>query len=148
MRKTVIAAALGASFVVGAAVSAQVVPRVFDNGSVWTVTYVDVKPGHGNAYMKWLKDVQRPRIEHRKKEGDILSYRVLSVMAPRDTDPDVVILTEFRNMAVFDRAPSYFEELDRRFAGSLEGRQKQLADVREMTDPRGSLMARELRWTQ
>lgn len=146
MRNSVLAAFLASSFLVGATVSAQVVQRVYDNGSVWTVGYVDVKPGQFNAYMKLLHDVVIPRIEYRKRAGDVLSYRVLSVTNPRDTDPDVLVLTEFKNMSVFDRGPAYFEDMDRKMAGSLEARQGQMAQVRAMTEPRGSLMAREIRW--
>lgn len=146
MKNWVLAALVASSFLVGATVSAQVVPRVYDNGSVWTVGYVDVKPGQFNAYMKFLREVALPRMDYRKSAGDVLSYRVLSVANPRDTDPDILVLTEFKNMSVFDREPAYFEDMDRKMAGSLETRQGQMAQVREMTEPRGSLMAREIRW--
>ena len=146
MKKSVLAAFLASSFLIGATVSAQVVQRVYDNGSVWTVGYYDVKPGQFNAYMKFLKEVAIPRMDFRKRAGDVLSYRVLSVANPRDTDPDVLVLTEYKNMAVFDRGPTYFDDMDREMAGSLEARQGQMVQLREMTEPRGSLMAREIRW--
>ena len=146
MKNSVLAACLASSFLVGATVSAQVVQRVYDNGSVWTVSYVDVKPGQFNAYMKYLKEVAVPRFDYRKSAGDVLSYRILNVTNPRDTDPDLLVLTEFKNMSVFDRGPAYFDELDRKTAGSLEARQGQMAQVRAMTESRGSLMAREIRW--
>ena len=146
MKKSVLAAFLASSFLIGATVSAQVVQRVYDNGSVWTVGYYDVKPGQFNAYMKFLKEVVIPRMDFRKRAGDVLSYRVLSVANPRDTDPDVLVLTEYKNMAVFDRGPTYFDDMDREMAGSLEARQGQMVQLREMTEPRGSLMAREIRW--
>ena len=146
MKKSVLAAFLASSFLIGATVSAQVVQRVYDNGSVWTVGYVDVKPGQFNAYMKFLKEVAIPRMDYRKRAGDVLSYRVLSVTNPRDTDPDVLVLTEYKNMAVFDRGPTYFDDMDREMAGSLEARQGQMVQARAMTEPRGSMMAREIRW--
>ena len=133
------------SFVIGAAVSAQVVERVWDNGSVWVISTVDVKPGQYTAYIKYLRDVGLPRADYGRKVGDVLSYRVLSVQNPRDGEPDVLLLTEYKNMAVFDRGPAYADDMNRKLAGSLENRQAQMATNRGLSDFMGSMMAREVR---
>lgn len=144
MKRFTLAAIVTASIALGTVVQAQVVDRVWDNGSVWQINYVSVKPGQFNAYMKFLNQVALPRIAGRKQTGDILSYHVLAVNSPRATDPDVVVITEFKNMAVFDRAPSFGEDFDRKMAGSLEARQAQMATVRTLIEPKGGMLAREM----
>lgn len=148
MKRMVLGAIAASSFVVGAAVSAQVVERVWDNGSVWVISQVDVKPGQYNAYMKYLKDVGMPRVEYGRKTGDVLSYRILSVQNSRNGEPDVILLTELKNMAVLDRGPEYGEEMNRKLAGSLEARQGQMVQLRDLTEPMGSMMAREVKLRQ
>ena len=148
MKRTVLVAVIGASFLTGAAVSAQVVERVWDNGSVWTIGLVDVKPGQANAYMKYLRDTAVPRVEYLRRKGDLLSYKVLAVQNARKDEPDILIMQEFKNMGFFDRGPAYLEELSRQTAGSLEAREGQLAQGRQLADPMGSMMAREIRFTR
>jgi len=145
MNRMVLGAVAACSFVLGAAVSAQVVERVWDDGSVWVISKVDVKPGQYNAYIKYLRDVGLPRIDYGRKTGDILSYRVLSVQNSREGEPDVLVLTEYKNMAVFDRGPQFSDDMNRKLAGSLENRQAQMAQARGLSDPMGSMMAREVR---
>ncbi|MGI8931728.1 MAG: hypothetical protein ACR2FK_05025 [Sphingomicrobium sp.] len=144
MKRIVLGAVAACSFVIGAAVSAQVVERVWDNGSVWVISKIDVKPGQYNAYIKYLRDVGMPRVDYGRKAGDILSYRVLSVQNVRDGEPDILVLTEYKNMAVFDRGPEFGEDMNRKLAGSLESRQAQMSQLRGLSDSMGSMMAREV----
>lgn len=146
MKRMMLAAVAVSAFVAGAAVSAQVVERVWDNGTVWVITKLDVKPGQYNAYMKYVKEVGLPRVEYGRRQGDVIRQRVLSVENTREGEPDVLILTEYKNMAVFDRGPAFGEEMNRRLAGSLEARQAQQVQVRNLADFKGSILAREVRF--
>ncbi|HEX8839892.1 MAG TPA: hypothetical protein VF750_05430 [Sphingomicrobium sp.] len=146
MKRHTLAAAVLASFLTGAAVQAQVVERVWDNGTVWTIGLIDVKPGQFNAYMKYVRETVLPRIDYGKRTGAVLDYKILAVQNPRKDEPDILVLQQFKNMAAFDRGPEFFEELSRKTAGSLEAREAQLARGRQLADPMGSMMARELRF--
>ena len=126
----------------------QVVERVWVNGTVTHISYVTVKPGKLNAYMKYLKDVTWPRIDEGKHRGDVVSYRILRVNSPRSNDPDILVLTEFKNMAVFDRDPAVTEEANRKLAGSSEGRVAQLVQARDLFEPKGSMLTREVMLTR
>jgi hypothetical protein len=148
MKRLTFTAVIASSFLTGAAVSAQVVERVWDNGTVWTISQVDVKPGRYNAYMKYLREVALPRVEYGKRTGNLVSYHVLSVQNPRHGEPDVLIVQELKNMSVLDNGPAFFEEMSRKTAGSLEAREAQLAQGRQLADPMGSMMAREVRFNR
>ena len=84
---------------------AQSAERVYDQGTVWRVTAVEVKPGMFDTYMESTCRRLAGRIqEDGKKHGDIVSYRILTVDLLRDHEPDLYLMVEYKNMAVFDRS--------------------------------------------
>lgn len=143
MKKMLLAAA-ALSLVTISAASAQVVERVWDKGGVWIVNRIDVKPGQYNAYIKYWRDVVLPRIEHGKKNGHVLGYHILNNTNPRDGEPDLYVMVNYKDMAAIDQPISYFEDMDRKLAGSLEGRQKQTAQARDLADFKGTTLLGEV----
>lgn len=83
---------------------AQQAERVYDNGTVWTISQVETKPGMFDDYMKYLSSTWRQIQEADKKAGYVLSYKVLAVDSVRDHEPDVLLMVEYKNMAAFDRS--------------------------------------------
>ena len=105
--KMLLGAAFAAAMLVGGAAGvaqAQTAERVYDNGPVWTIASVETKPGMFDDYMAYLAGPWRSIQEAGKARGDILDYKVLSLADPRDHEPDVMLLVEYKNMAVFDQA--------------------------------------------
>ncbi len=140
-------AALAATIAFGCAAGvaqAQTAERTYDNGPVWTVGYVETKPGMFDEYMAYVNGPYKALQEAAKKRGDILSWHVLAVDSPREHEPDVILLIEFKNMAVFDRALS---ELDKDTVNAFGSTPKfnQAALKREdIRILRGGVTAREL----
>lgn len=126
--------------------TAQTTERVFDQGTVWSISYVRTKPNMFNSYLKNLSQVWRAFLEEQKSRGDVISYRILNVQNPRDDEPDLILLTEFKNMAVFDQSLDQFDELAKTVMGSLESMQTDNIAREDMRALRGSLLARELRF--
>ncbi|HET6970813.1 MAG TPA: hypothetical protein VFH92_06800 [Phenylobacterium sp.] len=145
--KILAGAALAAAMALGCAggpAQAQTAERTYDNGPVWTVGYVETKPGMFDEYMAYLNGPYRALQEAGKKRGDILAYHVLSVDSPREHEADVILLVEFKNMAVFDRS---LNELDKDTAGAFGSvvKSNQAAVKREeIRVLRGGVTAREL----
>jgi uncharacterized OB-fold protein len=144
IRGAALAAALSVS---GLSVAqAQTAARVYDNGTVWAISYVETKPGMFDDYMAYLNSSWRQTQELAKKAGDVVSYKVLAVDNPRDHEPDVILLVEFKNMAVFDRA---LDDLDKQtttvFGSPVKANQASVSreQVRVL---RGSLLTREVKF--
>jgi hypothetical protein len=131
---------------IGGSAQAQNAPRTYDMGPVWQVSYIETKPGMFDDYMAYLNSTWRNIQESDKKKGDVLDYRVLSVESPRDGEPDVLLLVEYKNMGVFDRS---LDEADATMAGAfgsvLKSNQAEVSreSLRKL---RGSVTARELRF--
>lgn len=145
--KILAGAALAAAMALGCAAGAaraQTAERSYENGPVWTIGYVETKPGMFDEYMAYVNGPYRILQEAGKKRGDILAWHVLAVDSPRNHEPDVILLVEFKNMAVLDRS---LGELDKDAAAAFGSavRSNQAAVKREdIRILRGGLTAREL----
>src|ERR1700748_1093823 len=104
--------------------AAETAERPYENGRVWTVGYVETKPGMFDDYMAYLAGPWKVLQEAGKRRGDILAYHALSVDSPRDHEPDIVLLVEYKNMAVFDRSLSDLDKDTATAFGSTVGSNK------------------------
>ena len=125
---------------------AQMAERTYENGPVWTVSYIETKPGHFDDYLAYLNGPWRVLQDAGKKRGDILEYHVLAVDSPREHEPDVVLLIEYKSMGVFDRS---LAELDKdtvaAFGSTMKGTQESVKRE-EIRVLRGGLTTRELKF--
>lgn len=146
MKSFLRAAALGVALSVAAVAAAQAqnAPRVYENGSVWSVSYVESKPGMFDDYMAYLNTGWRQSNELRKKAGDVLSYKVLFLPNNRDGGPDMMLMIEFKNMAVFDRDQAEVDKETAAVFGSVARANQGQIDREKLRALRGQDLAREL----
>lgn len=126
------------------AVSAQTADRTYDLGPVWNIAYIQTKPGMFDDYMAYVKNTWIPLQEADKAAGYVVDYDVLAVDNPRDGEPDVILITKFKNSAVFDRP---LAETDAIMAKAFGGvKQSNVAAVKreDIRVLRGSMNAREM----
>ncbi len=109
--------------------------KPYKEGSVWTVTFVKVKPGMMDTYLRDLGANRRKLMEQAKKDGLILSERLLSGDATGREDFDLILMVEFKNWAAFDGLSDKFRALAEKMVGS-EDKQVQMmtkrTEVREI----------------
>lgn len=147
MMKTILrtAAATAAAALLAGAAHAQGAPRVYENGSVWQVSYIETKPGKFDDYLAYLNTAWRASNEAGMKTGDILSYKIMAVNSTRDNEPNLILMIEYKNMAVFDASQA---EQDKRMAqiwGTQEKEAQSLVARENMRIQRGSVLTRELK---
>jgi len=145
MKSFIRAAALAATLTLAAgAASAQTAERVYDNGPVWVISYVETKPGMFDDYMAYLSTKWREVNEADKKAGVVLDYKVLAVDSPRDHEADVILMIQFKNMAVFDRPLAEMEATSAKAFGSVVKSNQAFASRESMRTNRGGLTTREV----
>lgn len=142
LTRVLLAGALG--FAAAAPAGAQTAQRSYENGPVWTVGYVETKPGMFDDYMAYLAGPWKVIQEAGKKRGDILAYHVLAVDSPRDRESDVILLIEYKNMAVFDRALSELDQDTAAAFGSTVAGNKAAVKREDIRVLHGGVSAREL----
>jgi hypothetical protein len=102
--------------------------RYWSDGPVINVASIRTVDGHFDDYMKWLSTTYKQQQEAAKKAGLILSYRVIVVEARTPQDPDILLVTEFKNWAALDHLGGKLDAVSAQVEGSLEKANQSEAD--------------------
>ena len=126
-----------------AVVYAQV-SRPYRNGSVWNVAFIRIKPGMDSAYLNYLATDWKRSQEAAKKEGLILSYKVLTTEAHGAGDFNVLLMTEYKDLATMEANEAKADNLAQQVVGNdakqMQGYKERL-EIREVLQDR---LAREI----
>jgi hypothetical protein len=130
-------------FTLSIVVIAQV-SRPYRNGSVWNIGYIRMKPGMDAAYKDYLATNWKKQQEALKKDGIILSYKVLTTEAHGTGDFNCMLMTEYKDLATMEANQSKADNLAQKTIGDDEKQRqgyRERAEVREVLQNR---MAREI----
>ena len=94
--------------------------RDYTDGSVMNVASIRTVDGHFDEYMHWLSTTYKKLMEAQKKAGLILSYQVMVVEARGPHDPDIYLVTEYKNWAALDGLGHKADAVTAEVVGSLE----------------------------
>lgn len=128
---------------VSAVVYAQV-SRPYRNGSVWTIGFIRVKPGMDTAYMNYLATEWKRNQEALKKEGLILSYKVITTEAHGTGDFNVMLLTEYKDLATMEANQSKAESVNQQVIGNDAKQMQGYKDRLEIREVLQNRLAREI----
>ena len=139
---------LVATFLAGAALTvapalAQDV-RPYDNGPVWSVSSIQTKNGHLNDYMHYVDTMWKAEQEDSKRRGWVIDYKVLTAVDPRDNEPDLFLMVEYKNMAAMDVSLDELDAQTKALEGSVAASDKGFADRDKIRSLRGTILTREL----
>lgn len=142
MRTILVSAVL--ALAIGTSAQAQNAARTYDLGPVWEIGYIETKPGMFDDYMAYVNTTWRAIQEENKKRGDVLDYRVLSIDNPRDGEPDLILMTQYKNKAVFDRSLDEQDAIQAKAFGSVIKGNQAAISRESLRTLRGGMSAREL----
>ncbi len=126
-------------------VQAQSEERAYELGSVWSIGYAKTKPGQFDKLMNGhLANVYTKYYDEMIKDGTVLSYKILSVTWPRDNEPNLIFLVEFKNWAAFDSPPEYWDGIIEKITGTLDKATQSRIDREKLRTLRGDLVAEEI----
>jgi hypothetical protein len=117
--------------------------RPWTLGSVWTIDFIRVKPGHVLDYGRELAASWKKVLDEQKKQGLVLSYKILTGFPANRDDFSHMLMVEFPNYAVFDQQEKMDAVLKKVF-GSLGGVNDMFRKREEIREAIGSRMLREL----
>lgn len=118
--------------------------RPYRNGTVWTLAFIRIKPGMDSAYLNYVANDWKRIQEAAKKDGLILSYKVLVTEGHTAGDWNLMLMTEVKDLAALEANEKKAEALGQRLVGDD---QKQMQGYRERADIRevmGNRLAREI----
>jgi len=118
--------------------------KAYSDGNVWMVTMVKTSYGHGDAYLSGLQSSYKQLMEQAKKDGVILSYKVLAGANANKADFDMLLLVEVKNMAALDTIDDKLDAIEEKVVGNTAA-QDSLRDKRvAMREILGNKLMREV----
>jgi hypothetical protein len=144
LRRMVISSIALMVLIVGVSVFAQV-NRPYHNGSVWTIAFIRMKPGMETAYLDYLAGPWKANQEAAKKEGLILSYKVITTEGHNPNDWNVMLMTEYKDLATMEANEDKGDVLAQKVVGPDEKQRQGYKDRLEIREVMGDRLAREVR---
>jgi hypothetical protein len=115
------------------------VNRPFRSGSVWSVSFIRMKPGMENAYLNYIASEWKREQEAFKKDGQILSYKVITTEAHGSNDWNIMLMTEYKDLATMEANETKADNLAQAVSGNDEKQMQGYRDrlqIREVLDVR------------
>jgi L-rhamnose mutarotase len=102
------------------AVNAIAADRPYTEGPVLNVVSVRTEPGMFEEYMKYLAGTYKQTMEEQKKAGIILDYAIYAADPRGPHDPDLYLVTTYKNMAALDDLNAKTDPITEKIVGTLE----------------------------
>jgi len=141
----VVAVAIFAAMLLPALTEAQTPVRPYHDGPVWDIAFIKAKPGVGLKYMYYLAGDWKTEQEALKQAGLVLDYKVIGTESHGTTDWDIMLMTEFKDLATMEAQQDKREEVADKALKSDD--KKMIAGYEERASWReivGSRLAREI----
>ena len=142
-KRTIISLLVAAVLIAGVTAYAQI-NRPYHSGTVWNISFIRIKPGMDAAYLNYLSKDWKAEQEALKKDGQILSYKVLSVEGHTPGEFNLMLMTEYKNLATMEANEDKADALAQKVVGTDEAQMKGYNDRLAIREIIGDRLAREL----
>ena len=143
INRTLISSLAVSLLLLGVSVFAQA-NRPYRNGSVWDVGFIRMKPGMETAYLNYVATDWKRNQEELKKDGQILSYKVLQTESHGATDWNLMLLTEYKDMATKEANEAKEDALYQRVIGNDDKQRQGYRERLEIREVMANRLAREI----
>jgi len=142
-RNVLVASLAIALLIAGVSVYAQV-RRPYHNGTVWNISFIRIKPGMDSAYMNYLASSWKAEQEAQKKDGNIVSYKVMSVEGHTTGEFNLMLMSEYKSLAAMEASEDKADAVTQRVVGNDETQMKGYNDRLAIREIIGDRLAREV----
>lgn len=119
--------------------------RPWTPGSVWAIDFIRVKSGQDLEYGRGLADTWKKAMDEHKKNGIVLSYKILTGPPSNRDDFTHLLMIEFPNFAALDERDK-FDATVKKIFGSLGGMEEMLRKREGIREAIGTRLLREMRF--
>lgn len=120
------------------------VNRPYHNGSVWNVAFIRMKPGMDTAYLNYIATDWKKQQDVLKKEGLIISYKVLTTESHGAGDFNIMLMTEYKDLATMESNEDKAENLAQQTIGNDQTQMQGYKDRLEIREVLQDRLAREI----
>lgn len=118
--------------------------RSYSNGSVWNIGFIRIKPGMDTAYLNYVATEWKRNQEALKKEGIILSYKVLTTEAHGTGDFNIMLMTEYKDLATMEANQTKADNIAQQVVGNDAKQMQGYKDRLEIREVMQNRLAREI----
>ena len=129
--------------VVGISALAQV-KRPWHNGSVWALSFIQMKPGMDNAYLNYVASDWKKLQEALKTQGVILSYKVLETEGHTPADWNLILMVQYKDLASLEANEAKEDTVLQQVAGDDQKQMQGYKERAEIREVMGARVAREI----
>jgi len=119
------------------------VKRPYHNGSVWSIALIQMKPGMETAYLNHIAGDWKREQEALKKDGQIISYKVLTTEAHGSNDWNIMLMTEYKDLATMEANETKADNLAQTVIGNDEKQMQGYRDRLQIREVLETRLARE-----
>ena len=120
-------------------------PRSYTEGPVSHVSFIKVKPGMFDNYLKYLDTTYKPLMEEYKKQGIIIDYKIYQANETHGaTEADLILLITYKNMAALDGLAEKTDPAAAKVFGSRQKQSEAAISRESMRESLGDQFVREL----
>ncbi len=120
------------------------VSRPYRNGTVWQISYIQMKPGMETAYLNYIATDWKRSQEALKKDGQSISYKVLTTEAHGSDDWNIMLMTEYKDMATMEANEAKADNLLQTVIGNDEKQMQGYRDRLQIREVLENRLAREI----
>jgi hypothetical protein len=117
--------------------------RPYSEGMVSEISSIRTEPGKFDDYMAWLAGPYKQLMEAQKAAGLIVGYAVYATVPRSPQDPDLYLVTVYKNMAALDDFAAKSDPIAEKIEGSLAEQNKAYIERGKMRTVLGSQLIRE-----
>lgn len=117
--------------------------KPYKEGQVRQVSFIKIKPGQFNNYLRYLDGPYKRAMEEARKAGLITSYSIYQAQARTPEEPDLILTVNYANMAALDRTDEA-DAIRAKVMGSLSAQDKATMERGSMRQVLGGQLIREL----
>ena len=120
------------------------VSRPYRNGTVWDIGFISMKPGMDTAYLNYIATDWKREQEALKKDGQIISYKVLQTEGHSPTDFNLMLMTEYKDLATREANEAKADQLLQTVIGNDEKQMQGYRDRLQIREVLANRLAREI----
>jgi hypothetical protein len=118
--------------------------KSYKDGSVWQVGFIKVSANMTVEYLNNLKNNWKATHDEAIKQGLIVSYKILEGTAANPDDWDIMLMTEFKNLAAMEGQEEKWEAISKKVIGGEDAMKKLNESRVSMRTIYGGKMLREI----
>ena len=144
LKQRIVVASVAATLLAGSLSVYAQVKRPYRPGTIWTMAFIRMKPGMDTAYLNYIATTWKAEQEAMKKEGLIVSYKVLTTEGHNTQDFNIILMTEFKDLGTMEANEVKADALSQKVSGDDQKQMQGYKDRSEIREVLGDRLAREI----